>query len=71
MVLARMFYELLSPDREDEHTTWQPSRVTAGLVPRRTCTVPCRVRHPRTPGRTAIFVVAVTPRREFIKNIRA
>ncbi|MEJ2431028.1 MAG: hypothetical protein P8075_19230, partial [Deltaproteobacteria bacterium] len=26
-----------------------------------------RLQHPRTPGRTAISVVAVTPRREFIK----
>jgi len=25
------------------------------------------VRHPRTPGRTTISVVAVTPRREFMK----
>jgi len=34
--LARIFHELLSRDREDGRATWQPSRGTAGLVPRRT-----------------------------------
>ena len=29
---------------------WQPSRGTAGLLPRRTCMVRRRDRHPRTPG---------------------
>jgi hypothetical protein len=37
--LARIFHELLSRDREDGRATWQPSRGTAGLVPRRTLTV--------------------------------
>jgi hypothetical protein len=27
-----MFHELLSRDQEDGRATWQPSRVTAGLV---------------------------------------
>ena len=27
MVLARMFHELLSRDREDRRTTWQPQDV--------------------------------------------
>ena len=34
--LARIFHELLSRDREDGRATWQQSRGTAGLVPRRT-----------------------------------
>ena len=38
----------------------QPSRGTAGLVPRRTETVRRRVRHPRTPGRTVISSVAAS-----------
>jgi len=56
--LARIFHELLSRDREDGRATGQPSRGTAGLVPRRTSTVRRRGRHPRTPGRTIISVVA-------------
>ncbi len=31
-LLARIFHELLSRDREDGRPTWQPSRGTAGLV---------------------------------------
>jgi hypothetical protein len=34
--LARIFHELLSRNREDGRATGQPSRGTAGLVPRRT-----------------------------------
>ena len=34
--LARMFHELLQRDHEDGRVTGQPSRGTAGLVPRRT-----------------------------------
>ncbi|MDH3851594.1 MAG: hypothetical protein OEV25_03325 [Deltaproteobacteria bacterium] len=49
---------MLSRDREDGRATGQPSRGTAGLVPRRTSTVRRRGRHPRTPGRTIISVVA-------------
>ena len=37
------------------------------LVPRRTWMVRRRGQHLRTPGRTAISVVAVTPGREFMK----
>jgi len=36
LVLARIFHELLSRDREDGLATRQPSRGTAGLDPRRT-----------------------------------
>jgi hypothetical protein len=36
LVLARIFHELLSRDREDGRATGQPSRGTAGLDPRRT-----------------------------------
>ncbi len=35
-ILARIFHELLSRDRKDGRATGQPSRGTAGLVPRRT-----------------------------------
>jgi hypothetical protein len=35
-LLARIFHELLSRDHEDGSATGQPSRGTAGLVPRRT-----------------------------------
>jgi len=63
-----MFDQLLSRDREDGRATWQPSRGTAGLVPRRTLTVRRRDRHPRTVGSTAISVVAVTPWRKFMKH---
>ena len=35
-LLTRIFHALLSRDREDGRATWQPSRGTAGLVPRRT-----------------------------------
>jgi hypothetical protein len=54
-ILARIFHELLWRDHEDGCATWQPSRATAGLVPRRTRTVRRRGRHPRTPGRMAIL----------------
>jgi len=56
--LTRIFHKLLSRDREDGRATWQPFRVTAGLVPNRTSMVRRRGRDPRTPGRTAISVVA-------------
>ena len=59
-MLARIFHELLSRDHKDGCATWQPSRDTAGLVPRRTWSVRRRGRHPRTPGRTAISVVAAS-----------
>ena len=36
VALARLFHELLSRDHEDGRATGQPSRGTAGLVPRRT-----------------------------------
>ena len=62
-LLARIFHELSSRDREDGRATGQ-SRETAGLDPRRTCTVRRRVRHPRTPGRTLISAVVVTPWRD-------
>ncbi len=68
-VSTRIFHELLSRDHEDGCATGQPSRGTAGLVPRRTWTVRRRGRHPRTPGRTAISVVAVTPRRDEISGL--
>jgi len=62
--LARIFHALLSRDREDGRATWEPYR---GIGPRRTWTVRRRSRYPRTPGRTAISVVAVS----YSWNIRA
>jgi len=67
-MLTRMFHELLSRDRRDGCSTGQPSRGTAGLDPRRTCTVRRRgslswakpKEHPRTPGRTVISAVAAS-----------
>jgi hypothetical protein len=60
-----MFHELMSRDREDGLATGQP-RGTAGLDPRRASTVRRRIRHARTPGRTVISAVAVTPGRDEI-----
>jgi hypothetical protein len=78
--LARIFHELLSRDHEDGRATGQPYR---GIGPEAylSCTsqgepvlpVPSVVagslskERPRTLGRMAISVVAVTPGREFMK----
>ena len=56
--LARIMHETPSRDRGDGRATGQPSRGTAGLDLRRTCSVRRKVRDPRTPGRTAISAVA-------------
>ena len=64
-MLARIFHETALRDRGDGRATGQ-SRETAGLDPRRTRTVRRRIRGPRTPGRTTISVVAVTPGRDKI-----
>ena len=55
--LALMFHELLPRDREDGCATEQPQDVgpEAYLKARS-----CRVRHPRTPGRTAISTVVAS-----------
>jgi hypothetical protein len=53
--LTRMFHELQSRDREDGRATGQPQ----GVGPEAYLTVRRKVRHPRTPGRTAISTVAV------------
>ena len=54
-VLARMFHELSSRDREDGRATWQPQ----GLEPEPYLNIRRRGRGPRTPGRTPISAVAV------------
>jgi hypothetical protein len=52
--LARIFHELLSRDCEDGRATWQPQGVGSEAY----LTVRRRGQDPRTPGRTAISVVA-------------
>ena len=59
-LLARIIHASVSRDREDGCATWQPSRGTAGLNPRRTRIVRRRFRGPRTPGRTGISTVVAT-----------
>jgi hypothetical protein len=52
--LGRMFHELLSRDHEDGRATWQPQGVSSEAYLNGTS----QGLHPRTPGRTAISVVA-------------
>ncbi|MEJ2366282.1 MAG: hypothetical protein P8017_16720, partial [Deltaproteobacteria bacterium] len=67
--IARMFHELLWRDHEDGRATWQPQGVGSEAYLNGTSqgelVLSLPKGHPRTPGRTAISVVAVTPRREF------
>jgi hypothetical protein len=69
--VARIIHELLSRDREDGRATWQPYR-GIGAEPHLNGTsqgelvLSLSKEHPRTPGRMAISVVAVTPGREFM-----
>lgn len=56
--LARIMHETPRRDRGDGRATGRPSRDTAGLDLRRTCSVPRKGRGPRTPGRTARSAVA-------------
>jgi hypothetical protein len=55
-----MFHELLSRDRRDDSATGS----SQGLGPEAYLTVRRRVRGPRTPERTTISAVAVTPGRD-------
>ncbi|MGB6930823.1 MAG: hypothetical protein WBH05_16505 [Syntrophobacteria bacterium] len=48
---------MLSRDHEDGRATWQPQGVGSEAY---LLTLRRRVRHPRTPGRTAISVVAAS-----------
>jgi hypothetical protein len=67
-----MLHELLSRDREDGRATGQPQGF--GPEPYLNGTSQGELvlslpkEQPRTPGRTAISTVAVTPRREFMKH---
>ena len=51
-----MFHELLSRDHEDGRATWQPQGVSSEAYLNGTS----QGLHPRTPGRTAISVVAAS-----------
>ena len=67
-----MFHELLSRDREDGRATGQPQGVGPEAYLNGTSqgelVLSLSKEHPRTPGRTAISSVAVTPGREFMKH---
>ena len=60
--LARIFHELLSRDREDGRAIWQPQGVGPEAYLNGTSqgelVLSLPKEHPRTPGRTAISVVA-------------
>jgi hypothetical protein len=62
--LARILHELLSRDHEDGCATWQPQGVGSEAYLNGTSqgepVLSLSKEHPRTPGRTAISVVAAS-----------
>jgi len=64
LLQVRMFYELLSRDREDGRATWHPQDVVPEAYLNGTSqgepVLSLSKEHPRTPGRTAISAVAAS-----------